>query len=57
MLFRSSGNEEAVISPDGTKIEVAGAKGKYLMVQNSTGVYAMKIDFNKIGRASCRERV
>ena len=46
LRYKSSGNEEAVISPDGTKIEVAGANGKYLMVQNSTGVYAMKIDFN-----------
>ena len=46
LRYKSSGNQVAVISPDGTKIEVAGANGKYLMVQNSTGVYAMKIDFN-----------
>ena len=52
LRYKSSGNEEAVISPDGTKIEVAGANGKYLMVQNSTGVYAMKIDFNQTINAS-----
>ena len=33
LRYKSSGNEDAVISPDGTKIEVAGANGKYLMVQ------------------------
>ena len=46
LRYASAGNEEAVISPNGTKIEVTGASGKYLMVQNSTGVYAMKIDSN-----------
>lgn len=46
LRYASAGTEEAVISPDGTKIEVTGANGKYLMVQNSTGVYALKIDSN-----------
>ena len=46
LRYESSGNEEAVISQDGTKIEVKGANGKYLMVQNNNGVYAMKIDSN-----------
>lgn len=44
LRYASAGTEEAVISPNGTKIEVKGAKGKYLMVQNSTGVYALAID-------------
>lgn len=46
LRYASAGTEEAVISPDGTKIEVTGAKGKYLMVQNSIGAYALKIDSN-----------
>lgn len=44
LRYASAGSEEAVISLNGTKIEVTGANGKYLMVQNSTGVYAMAID-------------
>lgn len=37
--------ESAVISPDGTKVEVnvSNTTGKYLMVQNSNGVYAKEI--------------
>lgn len=46
LRYASAGTEEALISPNGTKLEVTGAKEKYLMVQNSTGVYALKIDSN-----------
>ena len=46
LRYKSTGSEEAVISRDGTKIKVTGADGKYLMVQNSTGVYALAIDDN-----------
>ena len=44
LRYASAGTEEAVISPNGTKIEVKGAKGKYLMVQNNNGVYVLAID-------------
>ena len=44
LRYASVGTEEAIISPDGTKIEVTGANGKYLMVQNNNGVYALAID-------------
>lgn len=46
LRYASAGTEEAVISLDGTKIKVTNANEKYLMVQNSTGVYALKIDSN-----------
>ena len=43
LRYESSGTEKAVIGPDGTTIQVTDADGKYLMVQNSTGVYALAI--------------
>ena len=46
LRYASAGTEEVLISPNGTKIEVTGADGKYLMVQNSTGVYVLAIDDN-----------
>lgn len=46
LRYASAGTEEAVISLDGTKIKITNANEKYLMVQNSTGVYALKIDSN-----------
>ena len=44
LRYKSSGNEEAVISLNGTEINVKNANEKYLMVQNNNGVYALKID-------------
>lgn len=40
----TTGTDSAVISSDGAKVTVTNAKGKYLMVQNRAGVYAMAID-------------
>jgi hypothetical protein len=39
----TDGTDSAVIDPSGTQVKVTGASGKYLMVQNRTGVYALAI--------------
>ncbi|MCI1768786.1 MAG: chitobiase/beta-hexosaminidase C-terminal domain-containing protein [Mageeibacillus sp.] len=39
----TDGTDSAVINPSGTQVKVTGASDKYLMVQNSTGVYALAI--------------
>ena len=46
LRYPSIGKESAVINPGGTQVNVTDANNKYLMVQNSTGVYALKIDSN-----------
>ena len=40
----TTGTDSAVINPSGTQVKVTNANNKYLMVQNSTGVYALKIN-------------
>ena len=40
----TTGTDSAVINPSGTTVKVTNANNKYLMVQNSTGVYALEIN-------------
>ncbi len=40
----TTGIDSAVINPSGTQVKVTNANNKYLMVQNSTGVYALEIN-------------
>jgi hypothetical protein len=40
----TTGTDSAVINPSGTQVKVTNANNKYLMVQNSTGVYALEIN-------------
>ena len=42
----TTGIDSAVINPSGTQVKVTNANNKYLMVQNSTGVYALAIGSN-----------
>lgn len=44
LRYPSDETESAVISANGTMVTVTGANGKYLMIQNDAGVYAMAID-------------
>lgn len=41
--YQSLGSEAAYISDDGSSINAIGASGKYLMIQNADGVYALAI--------------
>ncbi len=48
LRYKSNGEESAVISADGSKINVEKANGKYLMVQNGNGVYALAINSDSV---------